>query len=249
MAEIDQLRDLTSRVQEELSRGSDYYSHTKVAWRLAQRLVAEGRSIGVENVDTGSTIKGPDLANLAQGYVTGYLAESVFQHYVSLFEDYIFGLINLWLLAFPKGIVGLGDDEDDAKLRKTDKEVPLSLIIDNPDRESILRAVIERELDRLKYRRLAAWFDYLEKRAQLGSPSPDEIESLAEIKASRDLLVHNRGVVNQTYLSKAGAKARFAEDDRLEITEPYLRDTWLLIRKIVDETSAAAIVKLEKASP
>lgn len=82
----------------------------------------------------------------------------------------------------------------------------------------------------------------------MGSPSPDEIENLAEIKAARDLLVHSRGVVNPTYLSKAGAKARFAENDRLEITEPYLRETWLLIRKVVDETSAAAIAKLENTT-
>lgn len=162
MAIIDQLRDLNSRIQGELARGSDYYIRAGAAWRLVQRRVAEGQTIRVINVDTGSAVGGPDLADLAQEYVRGYLAESVFQHYVSIFEDYIFGLINLWLLAFPKGIIGLADDKGDDRLRQTGKEVPLSLIIDSPDRESILRAVIERELDRLKYRRLAAWFDYLE---------------------------------------------------------------------------------------
>ena len=215
-----------------------------MSWRLVQRLVAEGRTIGIENRDTGNKTDGPSLAGLAQGYVTGYLAESVFQHYVTLFEDYTSGLIGAWLTAHPKGIVGLNADENDEKSKNAERAVPLSFIIDNPDRESILRAVVDRELDHLKYRSLAASFDYLEKRAKLGVPTPGQIETLAEIKASRNILVHNRGIVNQTYLLKSGAKARYADGARIEISEPYLRDSWLLIAQVVGETSAAAIAKL-----
>ncbi len=101
------------------------------------------------------------------------------------------------------------------------------------------------ELDRLQYRRLDAWFDYLEKRTQLGVPTNTEIENFAEMKASRDILVHNRGIVNEMYSSKAGRYARCVVDEKLEIIEPYLIDCWQLITKVVSETSAAAIAKLE----
>ncbi len=245
MAIADQVRGLTVRVQAELSRGSDYYLHAKSAWRLVRELAIRGRPIGVRNQDTGNKIDGPVLAELTLDYVNGYLAESVFQHYISLFEDYTFGLIGLWLMEFPKGLVGLDDDENDDRLRKGDKLVPLSFITDNPDRESILRAVVDRELDRLKYRRLAAWFEYFEKRAQLGTPSKEEIERLAEIKASRDILIHNRGIVNPTYLSKAGPRARYPEGTHLEIIDPYLRESWLLMTEVVRKTSAAVIEKCE----
>ena len=199
-------------------------------------------------MDTGTDTDGPALSVLSRGYVSGYLAESLFQHYVSLFEDYTFALIGHWLMAYPQGIVGLDDDKGDEKLKKTDKLVPMSFIIDNEDRDRILRAVIERELDRLKYRRLTAWFDYLNKRAKLGAPSRDQIERLAELKASRDVLAHNGGIVNQTYINKAGNKARYADGDRLEIQKQYLRDCWLLIIDVVRETSKAAIEKLSKPS-
>jgi hypothetical protein len=248
MAITDQLRDLASRILDSLARGSNYHEHTKLAWRLVQTIVAEGRSIDFENTDTGDQADGPALAGLSQGYVTGYLAESVFQHYVALFEEYTFELVGLWLMAYPQGIVGLDEDKDDDKLKRSDKTVPLSFILENPDRDSILRAVVDRELDRLKYRRVTAWFDYLEKRARLGMPSPDQIERLAEIKASRDILVHNRGIVNQTYRSKSGNKARYAEGDRLKIIEPYLRDSWMLISEVVRETSDMAITKLDAAA-
>ena len=246
-ATIDGVRELTARIQGELSRGSNYYQHTSMVWRLVRRLVAQGETIHSDNPDTGDQADCPALAGLAQGYVAGYLAESVFQNYVSLFEDYIFGLIGFWLMAYPKGIVGLDDDDGDDGLRKTDKTVPLALITDNPDRESILRVVVDRELDRLRYRRLAAWFDYFEKRARLGMPSPDQVERLSEIKAARDVLVHNRGIVNPTYLLKSGPGSRYADGDRLEIIEPYLRETWQLIDDVVREMSSSAVAKLEKS--
>ena len=42
------------------------------------------------------------------------------------------------------------------------------------------------------------------------------------MKAARDCLEHNRGVINQDYLNKAGTAARYAEGDSVQIDEPYL---------------------------
>lgn len=149
---LDQLRTLTSRVQNELSRGSNYYKNSKVVWRSVEKFIAKGGEISTENIDTGDKTESPTLADLAQDYVAGYVAESVFQLYDSLFEEYIFGLIGFWLMVYLKGIVGLDDDESDDKVKKAEKSVPLFLVIDNSDRDSILRAIVERELDHSKYR-------------------------------------------------------------------------------------------------
>lgn len=249
MAIADQIRDLAEQIQNDLTQALSYYYDTKIAWRLVRQFVDEGRPILVRNKLIDETIDGPTLEGRAQGYVTGYLAESVFQHYITLFEDYTFGLIGLWLMAYPRGIIGLDDDKGDHRLKGTDRAVPLSLITDNPDRESILRAVIEQELNRLKYRRPAAWFEYLEDRAKLGLPSKDQIESLAEMKASRDILVHNRGLVNPTYRFKSGSKARYTDGDRLEIIEPYLQECFRIITEVIRETSTRAVEKLERAAP
>ena len=108
--------------------------------------------------------------------------------------------------------------------------------------------MVEQELDRLKYRRLSVWFDCWEKRSRLGTPSRDQIERLAEVKASRDVLVHNRGIVNGMYLRKSGPRARYAEGARLRIIEPYLRASGQLIGEVVREPAAAAISKLEASA-
>jgi hypothetical protein len=190
---VETIRDLASRIQADLDASHDYFEHTKGAWRLVELLADEGRPIIIQNPDTGTVADAAELAGRAQGYVTGYLAESVFQHFVALLEDFVFGLLNAWLTAHPSGIP-----------RKDEKSVDLATILDAPDKNAIIQVAVDRELDGLKYKRPVAWFRYLNDRVKLGGPTDEQIERLAEIKASRDILVHNRGIVNETYLDKAG---------------------------------------------
>jgi hypothetical protein len=84
----------------------------------------------------------------------------------------------------------------------------------------------------------------LEDKAKLGCPTPNEIDRIAEAKASRDVLVHNRGLASKTYASKAGKLARYQDGQRIDIPEHYHRDTWELIRKVITDISNAAIAKV-----
>jgi hypothetical protein len=61
----------------------------------------------------------------------------------------------------------------------------------------------------------------MSKIVKLGCPTDDEIERIAEMTAARDLIIHNSGIVNKTYLDKAGTKARYAVGDQLVIERPY----------------------------
>jgi hypothetical protein len=81
---------------------------------------------------------------------------------------------------------------------------------------------------------------------KLGCPTEDEIERVAEMKAARDLLIHNAGIVNKIYLDKAGVKARHAAGDKVVIDQPYFDECWDLAKKLVDGISAAAKQRLSK---
>jgi hypothetical protein len=212
--------------------GLDYYGHTIDIWQLVQDLAGEGREFSLRNMDTGTIVDATELARLSSGYVTTYLADAVFQHFVSLFEEFVFELLRLWLLAYPGGIPN-----------KDKKPVDLALVIDAVDKDAILGFIIDRELNALRYERPVAWFRYLNDRVKLGCPTDEQIERLAEIKASRDILIHNRGIVNETYIQKGASRARYKLGERLEISEPYLRETWILIGGIVRDLSAAATAK------
>jgi hypothetical protein len=89
VALADRIKELADGIQADLTAGFDYYEHTKVAWHLFERLSVEGDQVSFQNMDTGTSIDAPGLAALSQSYVTGYLAESVFQHFVTLFEDFV----------------------------------------------------------------------------------------------------------------------------------------------------------------
>ena len=104
--------------------------------------------------------------------------------------------------------------------------------------------MVNKELNEVLYERPAGWFAYLEEKAKLGCPTTDAIEKIAEAKACRDALAHNRGVANKTYLSKAGKLAQFVDGERVEITEPYHRAIWDLLCRFVADVSDAAIAKL-----
>jgi hypothetical protein len=226
------IQALSDRIHAELRAGYDYYEHSKSSWGLVRRMVRRGTSITFGNIHIGTSVQAANLPALARRYIKSYLAESVFQHFVALYEDFVFELLRLWLTAYSGGIPNTDT-----------KRVELATVIDAPDRDAILQAVIDRELNALKYERPTAWFRYLNDRVKLGCPTDEQIERFSEIKASRDILTHNRGVVNQTYLDKAGRRARYLLGQRLEVPEPYLRDTWLLIRGLVQDIATAAIAK------
>jgi len=225
----DEIRALRDRVLSDLNAAHDYYADTKIAWGLVRRVIAAGYTFSIRNITTGTVTTQADLAGKSRGYVAGQLAEATFQQFVAIFENYFFDLLRLWLTAYPQNLYG--------------KQVDFKAVLDAPDKDAITLLVVTRELNEVLYKRPTGWFGYLEGLVKLGCPTPDEIDRIAEAKASRDALVHNRGVASKTYESKAGNLARYREGQRIDIPDDYHRETWELIRKVVTDISNAAIAK------
>jgi hypothetical protein len=229
MTLAEDIHDLTTRTLSALEASHDYSTYTKRMWRLLQQIVKEGRTFTFRNRTTGTRVDEQMLLGRAQLYVTDYLISSTFQHFVSLFEDFFFALLRYWLAAYPGSL--------------SKKQLDMGTVLKAPDKTAIVLAVVAKELNELKYERLADWFAYLERLSNLGCPTTDEIERLAEIKASRDILVHNNGIANATYVSKAGKHARYRDGEKLDIPEKYHRASWETINKVIRDVSAAAIGK------
>ncbi len=225
-AEIRALRD---RVLADLDSAHDYYSDTKIAWRLVHKIVASGHRFTVRNPITGTVATQTDLAAKARAYVARQLTEATFQHFISTFESFFFDLLRCWLTAYPRSLGG--------------KQIDFKTVLDAPDKEAVTQLVVAKELNEVLYDRPAGWFAYLQDRVKLDCPSPVEIERVAEAKASRDALVHNQGIASWTYETKAGRLARFKVGEKVVIPEQYHRDTWELLRKLVSDLSNAAIAK------
>lgn len=229
MALADDVQRLTARTLSALDESHDYYTYSKRVWRLLHEIVQEGKTFNLRNPGTGTRVDERVLIGRSQLYVNDYLMPSTFQHFVSLFEDFLFNLLRHWLAAYPGSL--------------SRRQVEMGAVLKAPDKAAIILSVVERELNELKYERLADWFAYLDRLVHLGCPTLDEIAILTEIKASRDVLVHNNGIANSTYLAKAGHRARHADGEKMELPEHYHRSSWEIIKKVVRDLSAAAIEK------
>jgi hypothetical protein len=148
---------------------------------------------------------------MSHNYVTGYLASATFQDFVALFERFIFDFLTAWLAAYPASLSG--------------NQLKFRTVLEAADRNEIVAAVVRKEVQDLAYQRVADWFAYVERIAQLDCPSQDVIERLAEIKASRDVLVHNRGIANA--ITSTNQRARLV---LLSVPQSICRSTTIEIR-------------------
>jgi hypothetical protein len=229
MALGDDIRSLRDRILAELNAAYDYYTDTKSAWELVAEYITIGKSFGVKNLATGTETTPTTLINRALGYVVNHLPEATFQQFIALFEHFFFELLRLWLRSFPQSLLR--------------KQLEFKDVLDSPDKDGIIRLVVDKQLIDIPYKRPAEWFEYLEGLVKLDCPSADEIEYITEAKASRDVLVHNQGIANKTYVTKAGKIARYREGEKIDVPEAYHRRTWEMIRKMVAEIADAASAK------
>lgn len=230
MALTDEIVRLREDCLSALDASHNYYVHTKLAWRLVQQMVRQGHKVTIRNQATGNTVNEAELPGLAQGYVTGYLVSATFQDFVSLFEQFVFDFLRAWLTEHPGSLSG--------------SQLQFRTVLDAADKSEIVTTVVQKQLIGIAYKRIADWFAYLEKIAQLECPTQDQIQRLAEIKASRDVLVHNNGIANSIYVAKSMGRARFADGDALEIPEHYHRESWELMKQVVSDIAGAGINKL-----
>ena len=226
-ADIEAARDLAlSR----LDGAHDYYTFTARAWRTLQQAVKQqGLTFTFENQATRSRVDQHDLMARAHGYVAEELAAATLQQFVSIFETFLADVLRLWLVAHPQSLAKRQLSGDD--------------ILSLPDKAAIVDALVSKELAAVLYDRPANWFRYLNDRVATGSPTEAEARQFAEVKATRDVLVHGQSVANAQYADKAGPLARAAIGRSLDVPGPYHQASWELLRKLVGDLGSGMAAK------
>lgn len=231
MSLADDIRALRDQSLADLAAALDYFEDTKIAWEIVETAAAGGATLSRRNILTGNTTTETTLLAKGDRYVNTFLAQATFQQFLATFESFFFDLLRLWLTAYPQSLAA--------------KEIPYRVVLDAPDKDAITRHVVDRELNEIAYKRLDEWFAYLQSRTKVDPPSADDVDQLAEAKASRDVIVHNAGIANKVYLQKAGRLARFRLGQTVEITGPYHRLVWQLAGRLVGDLGTAAVARAE----
>ncbi len=170
MALIHEITRLRDKSLSSLDASHNYYAHTKTAWRLVQQMVRDGHKFTIRNQATGNIVDETELSGLAQNYITGYFVSATFQHFVALFERFVSDFLCAWLAEYPGSLSG--------------NQLRFRTVPDSTDKNEVVTAVVHKEVHGLAYQRVADWFAYLERIAQLGCSNQAQIQQLAEIKAS-----------------------------------------------------------------
>lgn len=193
MAVTDDLRAIAERANRELDAVHDFFVHSTVVWESFRLYVSEGHRAAAPNPATGSQFDQDGLVRLAPHYRRTYLATFTFRQFISAFEVFLFDFLHRLLMHNP--------------WQFSQRQLPFGTVLKAGNREEVISGVLLLELNELKYEQLREWFAAMNRAVNLDFPSEDEIERMAEMKAARDIIEHNAGEVNETYIRKAGVKA------------------------------------------
>jgi hypothetical protein len=226
MALAEDIRAARDRATAALVSAHDYHADSIAAWNFLRSAIDSGQQLVLPNRVTGTVTTEATLIAKMPEYTAKRLTEATFHSFLAIFEAFLTDFMRAWLRAYPQNLAAA-------------EPVPVDVILEAKDKLEITDFLIDRAIVGLLYRKPADWFAYLEKRLKLGCPSAAEVERIAEAKATRDILMHNRGVVNEVYVAKAGALARFTAGQFIDIPEPYHQDLWEMLLKVVAELSDA----------
>lgn len=149
--------------------------------------------------------------------------EGLFILTVSSFENSLIDTLKIILLKIPE------------KLNIKNETISKKVLID----EAPLRQVVEDVVNLLSYKNLEEILNYFLKTIGIGENliSSEHINSMQEIKATRNLLIHNNLIENSFYKETAGLHKRNPEGgtNKLPINQNYLYNSILTLKSVLDQ--------------
>ena len=95
MALANDIRDVAARCHATLDTSHDYFVHTKGIWEFFEKAVDAGQLVIVTNDAASSVVDQHGLVTRSHAYMANYLTTATFQHFVAVFEDFLFDLLRL----------------------------------------------------------------------------------------------------------------------------------------------------------
>jgi len=166
-----------------------------------------------------------ELKEIYGRFISRELYENFIVSAVSQFESTLFEVLRLVIIAYPKkltlNIQGV----------QTDRNVPLEVLLQSSSLDGALAEVIRRRINSISYASPQAYLEYLNRIAGITITDPSFHDYL-EIKATRDLIIHNAGIINDIYIQKSGNKARGAIGERLTIDARYFNNCIATLKRV-----------------
>lgn len=154
------------------------------------------------------------------------------QHERGIFETNIVSMVSR-VEAFIQDCIGIAASAYPAKLSVlADKSgIPLDLFLEHEDRDDVIRRFVAVKCEGLMFGKPS---EYLDKAAKVLAIEldPDTVRAFIEIKASRDIIIHNNGLINKLYVEKASDNRRGAVGEELVIDHAYFRHVIITLKAL-----------------
>ncbi|MBF5039514.1 hypothetical protein INP77_08430 [Methylophilus sp. 13] len=106
------------------------------------------------------------------------------------------------------------------------RSVQLSTVLEAQSLEEIHLKAMDTLLNELSYKSPNEFSDSFKELTSITLLECPAFHKYIEMKATRDIHVHNRGVSNKTYLKKAGSHARAKDGQSLPVDIPYFLESY-----------------------
>jgi len=166
-----------------------------------------------------------ELRNIYDKFLSRELYESFFVTLISKFEDFLESCLLIILEEHPDRISLNSEGVE------TSKNVPLEDILKSENKEEIIKKIIGGKLATLFYAKPEQYMKYFINVTRFKIPK-ETIENFIERKATRDIIIHNRSIINNTYLEKAGGKSRGNINKKVIFDKNYFDISIILLRGI-----------------
>lgn len=180
----------------------------------------KGRLFSTDAFRTDKELKG-----LLKEIAERELFENFIVTNVSKFESYLFKTLTEVIYDYPEK---LGINVNGIKAYKT---VPIDFVMGSQSIEELMTKVIVDRINSISYASPQEYLQFFQEVTGCKTQDEEFIDFI-EIKATRDLLVHNDKTVNNIYLEKAGDKKRGNINEVIPIDGKYFDFTIATMKRI-----------------
>lgn len=142
---------------------------------------------------------------------------------VSLVEDFLSNNSKVILRKYPNKLTARS---------QANQTININRVLEAGNLDEVIESLINDKIISLFYGSPSKQFEYFNQVFQL-SLEESVVSDYIEIKATRDLLVHAEGIVNDVYKSKVGSLARANIGERISLEEKYFEHVVKTCKKLI----------------
>ncbi len=166
-----------------------------------------------------------ELSALLKRFANEELFANLLVTAVSRFEFYLTDVMGEYLRRSPEKLLRGPKGGDSTRV------VQLQSVLESASLAELYEELIEQRTQAILYAEPKEYCTYFNAISELGLTEKD-FEKFFEVKATRDLVIHNSLLVNELYKKKAGALSRGNIGDRLKVKKDYFEGALGAMKKM-----------------